>query len=911
MKKLYLLYVLMIYAISSNQTVYASHAAGADLTYIFVSPNVIHLKLRFYRDCSGIPAPATGNINISSASCGQSLPQLNMPLTGSSKFLTSECIDTTLASTCNGGTRLGIEVYIYEQDVTLPSGCTDWIFEFGECCRNPNQTTVNNAFFYINTLYNNLFAPTNSSPQFISPAVISFCLGVPATYLQNGFDADGVSLVYALVPLQGAGATNVNYIPPYSGTYPISSSTGFNIDQQGVITFTPDQILVGVICIQVEEYRNGIKIGSVRRDIEMHITNDCSINAVPQFNNQISSNGVIVPCNAMEFDVLFNRMILCNSVINDDFRVINAMGFPVPVVSANAVNCIGILTNKVHITLSQPLTWGNNILIVKTGSDGNTVVGNCGFEFPANDSLFLVLNDPVHWPISIDTAGCLFNNFEVVLNDLLYCFTLDHDGSALQLFDAGNNNVVIPVEASYSYCGPSGDDSLSNKILIVIDSLQSLTGPLYLLAQQGSDGNSIANSCGNFLNPGDTMAIILIENYLPVTLPDQTLGCSNSPVLLNPGYNGCNTCITQWYFNGQHLTGAVFPELTVNDPGLYSVQIMNGTCMGEDSTLVNIQEIPEFSLGDDIANCNGDTIQLTMPLGGEFYQWYLNGLAFEMDPTHDGAITETGEYVGLIVVSDSSGFLCFSADTIIIRDVPPFISSLNDLLLCTTDLPYTLDAGNAGAHYLWETELYDTLQTLTVNNGGQYTVDISFNHGCVATDSMTLSVIEQAEAPVVNCNISSSINYSNIYSWTNVQDNNGYEVSYDGSYWFPPNTPQGSESHGETYALSNFYVRAITMAPCLESHIGELDNCGLVVPNIITPNGDGQNDQFIILNIDLYPENSLRIYNKWGIIVYEADGYNNNSKVFDGEGLTNDGYFYTLNLGNGRKGRSGSLIVSK
>lgn len=910
MKKSYLIFVLTIFATFSIQTAHASHAAGADLTYTYVSTNTIHLKLRFYRDCSGIPAPITALINISSASCGQNF-SINMPLISSSEFLTSECIDTTLASTCNGGNRLGIELYIYEQDVTLPTICTDWIFEFVECMRNGNQTLISNPCLYISTTLDNLNGSYNSSPQFISTAVISFCLGVPAMYVQNGFDSDGDSLVYSLASVQGAGASNVNYIPPYSGTYPISSSTGFNIDQQGVITFTPNKIMVGVICIQVDEYRNGVKIGGVRRDIEIHITNACSINAVPQFNNQISSNGVIVPCNAMEFDVLFNRMVLCNSVISDDFRVINAMGFPVPVVGVNTVSCNGNLTNKVHITLSQPLTWGNNILIIRTGSDGNTVVGNCGFQFPANDSLLLILNDPVHWPVSIDTAGCLFSNFEVVFNDLLYCFTLDHDGSALQLFDAGNNNAVIPVEASYSYCGPSGDDSLSNKILVVIDSLQALTGPLYLLAQQGSDGNSIANSCGNFLNSGDTLAIILIDNYLPVTLPDLTLGCSNSPVLLNTGYNGCNTCITQWYFNGQQLTGAVLSELTANYSGLYSVRIINGTCIGEDSTLVKILEVPAFDLGDDIANCNGDTIRLTMPPGGEFYQWYLNGLAYEMDPTQDEAISEPGEYVGLIVVSDSSGFLCFSSDTIIIRDVPPFISSLNDLLLCSTDLPYTLDAGNSGAHYLWETELNDTLQTLTVNNSGQYTVDISFNHGCVASDSMTLSVIEQAEAPVVNCNISSSINYSSIYSWTSVQDNDGYEVSYDGYYWFPPNTPQGPESHGETYALSNFYVRAITMAPCLESHIGELDNCGLVVPNIITPNRDGQNDQFIILNIDLYPENSLRIYNKWGIIVYEADGYNNTSKVFDGEGLAVDAYFYTLILGNGRKGKSGSLIVSR
>ncbi|WP_343914751.1 gliding motility-associated C-terminal domain-containing protein, partial [Aquimarina litoralis] len=41
----------------------------------------------------------------------------------------------------------------------------------------------------------------------------------------------------------------------------------------------------------------------------------------------------------------------------------------------------------------------------------------------------------------------------------------------------------------------------------------------------------------------------------------------------------------------------------------------------------------------------------------------------------------------------------------------------------------------------------------------------------------------------------------------------------------------------------------------------------------ITPNGDGINDEFIIVGLDRFPDNTLRIYNRWGVQVFEEDGY--------------------------------------
>ena len=93
----------------------------------------------------------------------------------------------------------------------------------------------------------------------------------------------------------------------------------------------------------------------------------------------------------------------------------------------------------------------------------------------------------------------------------------------------------------------------------------------------------------------------------------------------------------------------------------------------------------------------------------------------------------------------------------------------------------------------------------------------------------------------------------------------------------------------------------------------------------LTPNGNGENDVFVIRNIDLYPKNTVTIFNRWGVIVYEEDGYGNNEKFFrgysDGRCMMNKGvelpigtYFYQVRYINNagiEKRSSGYLFINK
>ncbi|PSL48796.1 putative repeat protein (TIGR01451 family)/gliding motility-associated-like protein [Chitinophaga niastensis] len=67
----------------------------------------------------------------------------------------------------------------------------------------------------------------------------------------------------------------------------------------------------------------------------------------------------------------------------------------------------------------------------------------------------------------------------------------------------------------------------------------------------------------------------------------------------------------------------------------------------------------------------------------------------------------------------------------------------------------------------------------------------------------------------------------------------------------------------------------------------------IFIPNVITPNGDGKNDKFVVPGISQHPNSSLFIYNRWGNQVYQSKNYQNE---WDGSGLSEGTYYYVLKL---------------
>ena len=93
-------------------------------------------------------------------------------------------------------------------------------------------------------------------------------------------------------------------------------------------------------------------------------------------------------------------------------------------------------------------------------------------------------------------------------------------------------------------------------------------------------------------------------------------------------------------------------------------------------------------------------------------------------------------------------------------------------------------------------------------------------------------------------------------------------------------------------------------------HPHELDDTlrinDLVFADFFSPNGDGYNDHFIILNVLNYPGNYLKVFNRWGETVYYAspylnlwDGKSNQSNAMLGEECSPGVYYFEFNDGMG------------
>ena len=91
-------------------------------------------------------------------------------------------------------------------------------------------------------------------------------------------------------------------------------------------------------------------------------------------------------------------------------------------------------------------------------------------------------------------------------------------------------------------------------------------------------------------------------------------------------------------------------------------------------------------------------------------------------------------------------------------------------------------------------------------------------------------------------------------------------------------------------------VNSSTPNSCVTAFRISLDDACLAFYNIITPNGDGQNDVFTIENVERHPNTSLVIFNRWGRQVYQSDNYRN---TFGGDGASVGLYYYRCVLPDG------------
>jgi len=206
--------------------------------------------------------------------------------------------------------------------------------------------------------------------------------------------------------------------------------------------------------------------------------------------------------------------------------------------------------------------------------------------------------------------------------------------------------------------------------------------------------------------------------------------------------------------------------------------------------------------------------------------------------------------------------------------------------------------------------------TLDYNGSDNFTYKLCDQDGDCSSATVSITVIPVDDQPVANDdNVSFHIDDilndtvadndvlsgdgGNVFSVVAQPTNGTLVFNTDGSYTYTPNLNfVGVDKF--TYKLCD------GDGDCDEAVVKISIEDIISVNQILTPNGDSHNDTFIINGIQYYQKNTLTVFNRWGNIVYEKEGYQNewdgtsNKSKVGSDALPVGTYFYVFKYGNNR-----------
>ena len=295
MKIIYTLLIIIFSLIAVKAD--AEHIAGGDLDVQWISGNDFRVTLNIFFDCGSGSQADDDNLTMTVREEGSD------NLVSTFNMSRKQINRLSLGDECFRPTSICIEEQIYTGLITLPNNANGYYFAWERCCRSPLNLNLQEDQAMV--FYAQIPDPVlkNSSPKFGSyPANGYMCVNEQNFFDFDVIDADGDELVYSLItPFAGSTTSVFNPVTNQAGTSPynqVNWQGGYNLNNivggatnmaidpvTGVITCSPSQSGAFTFALLVEEYRNGVKIGEVIRDI-MFFALDCqkevaSINQTP------------------------------------------------------------------------------------------------------------------------------------------------------------------------------------------------------------------------------------------------------------------------------------------------------------------------------------------------------------------------------------------------------------------------------------------------------------------------------------------------------------------------------------------------------------------------------------------------------------------------------------------------------
>ena len=345
----------------------------------------------------------------------------------------------------------------------------------------------------------------------------------------------------------------------------------------------------------------------------------------------------------------------------------------------------------------------------------------------------------------------------------------------------------------------------------------------------------------------------------------------------------------------------------------------------DDTTVVlgvqkNIQ--PTVSIQTNPSGTVCDTLQsityTAIPVSGQgttpSYQWY-DGLTNTIitgaiNTTYTSSLPASGDRVYVVMTSNVicpiSTTVKSSTHILNLLTTPNPTVLAADTSICTPNsvLLYTSNTATSGTTFQWykngspiagaTSTSYPVLST--GSSSGVYTFKES-NGACTSTafNNTTVTILE---TPMVSAGIDETVQKNSTITLQG-------SVSGSTNYSWTPSTglsntnimnPDATITNTITYTLS---AQDATGKCNVQSSVTIRIENAITIPNVITPNGDGVNDTWTIDQIKDFPNATFVIYNRWGNIVWKANGNAlqwNGTNYRNGELLDDGTYFYIIDL---------------
>jgi gliding motility-associated-like protein len=774
------LFVLLL--LSIGFTSFADHIIGGEF-YYYLRPGApegqvrYELVLKLYKETgSGAPLDQSVNFGIFRTSNGSQYRNVSgVPLEGPSY------VNYSVNDPCFGFQQLLYEIGYYRTIVDLPIEAQGYTIAFQRCCRRSGIVNLFNSnsqgATYLATIpgTNQLNSgPQNSSPRFANRDSVIVCDNSPFSFDFSAVDDNGDSLVYYFCPgfvgggqQQNSGCSGIipnpacgppynqiSYASPFSGTQPLGPTASIN-SATGIVSGISPNAGQYVVAVCVDEYRNGVKFNTHRKEFLLTVKS-CNIPVAKppvdftscdgftvNFTNSSTGNITSYFWNFGDPSTLADTSLLSNPTYTFPdtgvYRVMLAVN--------RESNCsdtgytrVGVYPGFFPGFVTAGICQGAPIQFTDTTKTRYGVVDSWRWDFgdPATAADTSRIQNPTYTYSAPGTytvilrvtnsKGCLSTITRQVTIIDQPTLTMDFRDTTYCARDTLTLGATASVPSTYSWTpliniinpnsqNPQVYPTTPTKYYVVADAGGCFARDSVMVKPR-NDLATVATASPASICEGDTITLTGTANYSPITWQ-----WSPANTVLEP-----NTQTTK-----------AFP--IANTTYVLTARWGNN-CVATDSKVVTVKPLAVPEAGPDAYICTGQSSVQLNASGGDNYQWTpTTGLSNPSIPNPIASPSVTTIYTVSVGVTGCSAR---RTDSVKVEAKPtPALEVTNDTLICVID---TLQLNATGSGSVFWTPNYNIndqnspTPLVSPDVSTTYYVTLTDSFGCRKTDSVRVNV---------------------------------------------------------------------------------------------------------------------------------------------------------------------------